>query len=73
MTKIEELSEAIAKKNQSKKENEEDDDLEVSGAESTKKPLVSFGDDETDMDLIDQLYSKGKHKPLEGQFAQKWD
>lgn len=75
MTKFEELSEAIAKKNKSKKGNDEDDDLdlEVAGTEITKKPFVSFADDETDMDLIDQLYFKGKYKPLEGQFAERWD
>lgn len=57
-----------------KKGNDEDDqDLEVAGTETTKKPLVSFADDERDMDLIDQLYSKGKNKPLEGQFAESWD
>ena len=26
-----------------------------------------------DMDLIVQLYFKPKHKPLEGQFADRWD
>ncbi len=78
MTKFEELTDIIASKknkNNSKKGNDEDDslDLEVAGTETTKKPLVSFADDETDMDLIDQLYSKGKHKPLEGQVAESWD
>lgn len=60
MTKFKELSEAIAKKNNTKKGNDEDDDLEVevAGTEITKKPLVSFADDETDMDLIDQLFSR---------------
>jgi hypothetical protein len=75
MTKFEELSEAIArKKNNSKKGNEDDSlEVEVAGTETTKKPLVSFADDETDMDLIDQLYFKPKHKPLTGEFSEKWD
>jgi hypothetical protein len=51
----------------------ENDELEVSGTETTKKPLVTFGDEETDMDLINQLYFKPRHKPLMGEFAQKWD
>lgn len=80
MTKFEELVDIITGnkkgKNESSKEEEEqeqDQELEVAGSEITKKPLISFGDDETDMDLIDQLYFKPKHKPLEGQFADSWD
>lgn len=51
----------------------EADSLEVAGSESSKTPLLSCGDDDIDMDLIDQLYRKPKHKPLEGQFAESWD
>ena len=48
----------------------QDQDIEVSGSESTKSPLVLFADELTDMDLIDKLYFKSKHKPLEGRFAE---
>ena len=75
MTKFEELSEAIAKKNNSKKEYEDNDSLEVevAGTETTKKPLVSFGDDETDKDLIDQLYSSVRNRVPKGENATGWD
>ena len=51
----------------------QDQDIEVSGCESTKSPLVLFTGEPTDMDLIDKLYFKSKHKPLGGQFAENWD
>lgn len=77
MTKFEELMDVISrKKNKAKGKVElehEDDSLEVTGSESSKTPLLSCGDDDMDMDLIDQLYRKPKHKPLEGQFAESWD
>lgn len=75
MTKFEELVDIITRnKNKRKQDQEQDQEIiEVAGSESTKKPIISFGDDQTDMDLIDQLYFKGKHKPLEGQYADRWD
>lgn len=81
MTKFEELVDIITRnknknkndKTKSSNSKDEDQEIEVAGSESTKKPIISFGDDQTDMDLIDQLYFKGKHKPLEGQFADRWD
>ena len=50
----------------------QDRDIEVSGSESTKSPFVLFADEPTDMDLIDKLYFKSKHKPVEGRFAESW-
>jgi hypothetical protein len=76
MTKFEELQEIISgKKNKDRNSPDVDnkEELEVAGSESSKTPLLSCGDDETDMDLIDQLYFKPKHKPLMGEFAEKWD
>ena len=82
MTKFEELIDIITRnKNKNKGKNEslkqeedqQEDEIEVAGSEPTKRPIISFGDDQTDMDLIDQLYFKPKHKPLEGQFADRWD
>ncbi|MGH9974098.1 MAG: hypothetical protein ACRD93_09400 [Nitrososphaeraceae archaeon] len=52
---------------------DEDQDLEVAGTESTKVPLVSFASDETDMDLTDQLYFKAKHRPNDGSGTEGWD
>lgn len=81
MPKYEELTDAISrKKNSSLKGAEkrarvedEDQDLEVAGTESTKVPLVSFASDETDMDLTDQLYFKAKHRPNDGSGTEGWD
>ena len=50
----------------------QDQDIKVSGSESNKSPLVLFAE-LTDMDVIDKLYFKSKHKPLERQFAESWD
>jgi hypothetical protein len=76
MTKFEELSEAIAKKNKDKNSEsdvDKEEELEVAGSEATKAPLLSVADDDADMDLTDQLYFKSKHKPLMGEYAEKWD
>lgn len=76
MTKFEELSELIARRN--KNQNSELDvdnveELEVAGSETSKSPLLSCGDDEIDGSIIDDLYRKAKYKPLMGEFAEKWD
>jgi hypothetical protein len=81
MTKSDELADIITcnmnKNKVTQSAGEEDQshyqDIEVSGSESTKSPLVLFADEPTDMDVIDKLYFKSKHKPLEGQFAESWD
>lgn len=78
MTKFEELMDIISKKkNKDKEKNSkinspEVDILEVAGSESSKKPLVSFGDDETDPDLLDQLHRSIKTKPNDGSGASSW-
>lgn len=75
MTKFEELMDIISnKKNKGKLEQENNDNnqLEVAGSESTKSPLISFGDDETDMSLTDQLY-RSRHKPLMGERSSLWE
>jgi hypothetical protein len=78
MTKFDELVEITSRKKNEDKNSEIDDDdadyeLEVAGSEATKAPLLLTADDDADMDLIDHLYRKPKHKPLMGEFAEKWD
>lgn len=79
MTKFDELMDTIASNKRKKNKNSEIDhhdadyELEVAGSEATRAPLLSAAGDDADMDLIDQLYFKSKHKPLMGQFAEKWD
>jgi hypothetical protein len=72
VSKFEELKDIIARK-KNKNDNSESDvdnlEIEVAGSESSNAPLLSCGDDETDMDLIDQLYRIPKHKPLMGELA----
>ena len=79
MTKFEELMETISsKKNKDKrsfsdKEENQEDELEVAGSESSKTPLLFCGDEEIDGSIVDDLCRKARHKPLEGQFAESWD
>ena len=66
MTKFEELSDIItSNKNNKTRTNktqtsnyisdDEDVELEVSGVESSRSPLVAWADEETDPDIIEQL------------------
>lgn len=77
MTKFEELPEAISRRN--KKNNsysadfDKEEELEVAGSESSKRPLLSCGDDEIDGSIIDDLYRKSKHRPNDGSGAASWD
>jgi hypothetical protein len=76
MTKFEELTDIIARKknkNENKTELDNDDNLEVAGSESSKTPLISCGDDEMDMDLVDQLYRKPRNVPNRGEGSAAWD
>jgi hypothetical protein len=76
MTEFDELSEAITRKRNQTYNSEVDNndlELEVAGSESSKTPLLSCGDDYIDGSIIDDLYRKPKHRPLMGQFAEKWD
>jgi hypothetical protein len=56
-------------------ENKEDNDieLEVSGTESTRAPLVASANEELDPDIIDMLYTKPRHVPNRGEGASSWD
>jgi hypothetical protein len=83
MTKSEELMDLIGRnKNKSAKkiiandnDKQEDDDieLEVSGSESTRAPLVASASEDLDPDIIDMLYTKPRHKPNDGFGASAWD
>ncbi len=83
MTKFEELTDIIShNKNKDKKlakkifdDDKEDYDieLEVSGSESSRAPLVATASEEQDPDIIDMLYTKARHKPNDGSGAVYWD
>ena len=48
-------------------------ELEVTGSESTRAPLVATADDQLDPDIIDLLYTKPRHVPNRGDGASSWD
>ena len=79
MTKFDELMDIIARKKNKGKvadpllEDKEEEELEVSGSESTRAPLVATADEELDPDLIDMLYTKPRHVPNRGEGASSWD
>jgi hypothetical protein len=79
MTKFEELTDIIShNKNKSTKkiieyDKQDDIELEVSGSESTRAPLVAFANEETDPDIINTLYTKARHKPNDGFGASAWE
>ena len=72
MTKFDELSNIVTK-NKNKKDNDEAEDLIVSGLTGDNgNPCIEFATEEQDMNLIDQLYS-GKRKISEGRGGTDWD
>jgi hypothetical protein len=83
MTKFDELVDIITRnKNKGKAKQSEaaateredqNQELEVAGSESSKNPLITFGDSQTDPDLLEQLYTKSKYKPNDGFGADRWD
>jgi hypothetical protein len=80
VTKFDELMDIITRnKNKSTKkinvDDKQDDDiqLEVSGSESTRAPLVASANEETDPDIINTLYTKARHKPNDGFGASAWN
>jgi preprotein translocase subunit SecD len=80
MTKFEELMDIItrnknkpAKKILTKDKDDNDIELEVSGSESTRAPLVAAANEETDPDIIDQLYRSNRNRVPRGEGASSWD
>jgi hypothetical protein len=83
MTKFEQLMDLIGRnKNKSAKKiianynhKQEDDDiqLEVSGSESTRAPLVASASEDLDPDLIDMLYRSNRNRVPRGEGASPWD
>ena len=74
MTRFEELKGIIERNKPGKKSlpNEQGLDIEVPGlteGSGSGKPSINFATDEQDPDLVDQLYTKPKHKPNDGSEA----
>jgi hypothetical protein len=83
MTKLDDLRDYLRNKGK-KKDNsmssqklteteKETFSLEVAGSDATANPLASFGDSETDPDIIDQLYSSPRNRVPRGEGASSWD
>jgi len=79
MTKLDDLRDYLRNKNKPKDDSvrknlteKEDFSLEVSGSDSSRDPMASFGTDESDPDLVDQLYLSPKNRPLRGEGVY-WD
>ena len=77
MTKFEELMDIINRKrrpdNMELSDSNDSQELEVAGSESSKTPLISCGDDQTDPDLLDQLHRSIKTEPNDGSGSSSWD
>jgi hypothetical protein len=79
LTKLDDLREFVRNKSKkkdnsvNKKITEKEFSLEVAGSDATSNPLASFGDSETDPDLIDQVYGSIRNRVLRGENASYWD
>jgi hypothetical protein len=80
LTKLDDLREFGRSKSKKKDDSSKKDlvekerfSLEVAGSESTTNPLASFGDSETDPDILDRLHMSPRHKPNMGEGASYWD
>jgi hypothetical protein len=56
----------------SERENQEFS-LEVAGSDATANPLASFGTEETDPDIVEQMYSSARNRVPKGEGASYWD
>jgi len=80
MTKLDDLRDYLRNKGKKKDDSmssqtaeKETFSLEVAGSDATANPLASFGDSETDPDIIDQLYSSPRNRVPKGEGASYWD
>ncbi len=83
MTKFDELMDLIThNKNKDKKttlasnskfDDDKDIEIEVSGSDSTRAPLVAAASEDLDPDLIDMLYRSNRNRVPRGEGASHWD
>jgi hypothetical protein len=80
MTKLDDLREFVRNKSK-KKDNsvnkkiaeKETFSLEVAGSDATANPLASFGTEETDPDIVSQVYGSPRNRVPKGEGASYWD
>jgi hypothetical protein len=80
LTKLDDLRNFVRNKN---KKNDDDNpieknliekvSLEVAGSDATANPLASFGTEETDPDIVSQVYSSARNRVPKGENASYWD
>ena len=82
MTKLDDLREFVRNK---QKKNVNPDSViknitekqefsaEVAGSDSTSSPLALFGTEESDPDLVSQVYSSARNRVPRGEEASSWD
>jgi hypothetical protein len=83
MTKLDDLRDFLRNKDKKassnsfseEKEKQEGEkfSLEVAGSDATANPLASFGTEEIDPDIVDQLYSSPRNRVPKGEGASSWD
>ena len=73
MTRFEEIMSGITRKDNNKKK---DVDLGVPGLTSEQdngNPAIDFATEDSDMDIISQLYTKSRNIPNRGEGSSYWD
>jgi hypothetical protein len=81
MTKLDDLRDYLRSKNKKKDDSimisqnteKETFSLEVAGSDASANPLASFGTEETDPDIVEQLYSSPRNRVPKGEGASSWD
>jgi hypothetical protein len=82
MTKLDDLRAFVRNKQKNKNNSEpsskkleekETFSLDVAGSDATANPLASFGTEETDPDLVEQMYSSPRNRVPKGEGASYWD
>jgi hypothetical protein len=80
LTKLDDLREFVRNKGKKKDDfisqkltEKETFSLEVAGSDATANPLASFGTEETDPDIVEQMYSSARNTVPRGEGASYWD
>jgi hypothetical protein len=82
MTKLDDLRDFLRSKNKkpeaektnsTSKVEKQTFSLEVAGSDATANPLASFGTEETDPDIVSQVYSSARNRVPKGEAASSLD
>jgi hypothetical protein len=79
LTKLDDLREFVRNKGKKKDSTmkniveKQEFSLEVAGSDATANPLASFGTEETDPDLVSQVYSTPRNRVPKGEGASYLD